>query len=186
MGLYFNTDASIEMLDIVNSEFQNANIKKWQGRKEAFDSANGNSLDAIAAFWKVHPKKNAGKKGRWLAWLQYLHTQPSPVLGPYALPPLADTPYPVPVAQDPSTVGEQLSRLMFQALSDANCSEIMFVLLPDTKVRVVSARTIAPTEGGYSLVLTLSTIELPAKVKARLIKKLTLRSKPQAIRKKKQ
>jgi hypothetical protein len=166
MGLRFNSADTREVMHKVNSHFSD-NLAYWKGIVGQF--APGVDLWALARAANP-PIDAAGAAGKanWKVWLQQvLPGAPSPVLDDgtgngRAYNPVVpfSTPYRVPGSGDPSNVRDELARLFNQALTDANCIEIVMVIQPSATVYIAQAETLLYPGGAnpdYSLAITICT-----------------------------
>jgi hypothetical protein len=156
MGLYFNTDETIDLIALVNRRFDVDNLDDWRvvGKKNYFSGGSSSSSEANPK--KLHhvakkeklKAKTTGPDNAFRAWLQHLHSS------------WVD-------------VGDAIREFIRAGLDDDGtngklCSEIVFVIVPNANTISATATQVGPNTG-YAQVITITT--MPADGVAAFIKK---------------
>lgn len=169
MGLLFNTAETMKMVARVNKHFSAASeggkIVKWRNKRRLFKKGGPDRkfLRQIAndEGVRVDPSDdddNDTRNQRWLDWLHELRRTPSTTLGEFF-------PNTTPPSATVSDVGTELSHAIWQGLSDysastnVGCQEIVFSIIPSSGSISIDEPQKIPTAGGYTLLLTIRTVE---------------------------
>lgn len=156
MGLYFNTDETIDLIAFVNRRFNVDNLDDWRlvakknyfsGGSSSSSEGNPKKLHHIAKKEKLKAK-TTGADNAFRTWLQHLHS------------PWVD-------------VGDAVRGFIRDGLNadgtnGKRCSEIVFVIVPNASTISATATQVGPTTG-YAQVITITT--MPADAVAAFIMK---------------
>ncbi|MDO8976937.1 hypothetical protein [Reyranella sp.] len=156
MGLYFNTDETIDLIALVNRRFNVDNLGDWRVAKKKDYFIGGSSSSSEAKPKRLHhiakveklKAKAPGPDNAFRAWLQHLHSSWV-------------------------EVGDDVRGFIRDGLNDDGtngrlCSEIVFVIVPNANAITATATQVGPNTG-YAQVITITT--MPANAVAAYIKK---------------
>lgn len=180
MGLLFNTEETMKMVARINKHFaaktEGGRLNKWRkpGKKKLFKKGGTDrkSLNNIAVDEKVSvdpadDDDDSTKNAKWLEWLDGLASTPCTTFATFK--PAA------PASATVSDVGTELSHMIFQGLDDdPNCKEIVVSVVPSSSISLDLWQQIPNASGGYSLLLTVHTVEA-SKMKATITKMVQAR-----------
>ena len=173
MGMYFNSDQTVKMVQRVNRHFaarsEGGKIGYWKRHPDFF--AQGSKLYETAAKNGVivdpsDDDDDNSHNNNWMAWLDALHKYPDP---------------------DGGYIGDTLCRYIYEALTDQKltCREIVFAVVPDaTYIKLDKPIPIPVGKTKYTLLLIIHTVEVD-KVPTALRRAVALRKKEKAKNKKK-
>ena len=174
MGMLFNTEDTVKMVALVNRHFaagaHGGAIDAWRDQKNEVKKFT-KSIWALADDNDLVPEKDLAHKarGRWRKWLNQLGQEPAAVNQD---PPPFDNPGTRPAGTLPAdaatytTVEKELRRQIFNALNDANCTEIAYTAIPGTvasmggRISISKGQTVALSGTAYIYLINVATVRI--------------------------
>lgn len=172
MGMLFNTEQTTKMLAMVNRQFAaddfGGNFEEWRRIKDEVHptTAKGKRLHDLAFDHSVVPGNddiNRKARSRWRKWLKQLNTEtatPGDPTNPNG------TAWALPFGAATVTLDQEIRRQVFNALSDNNCIELAFNIVPlpgssSPKIAVGSKLAVWTDTGPkFSYLITLNTMRV--------------------------
>ena len=139
MGLILNTPATINMVTQCNSLFSSSNLPWWRQSPQRgwfCGTITKKKLHEIAKAINLYPQPGgplSTEGQRWIKWLKEMDKGSAP------------------------TPADRIADCICEAISDTNCAEIVFVVIPTTSTDPTVSCAQVGSGSGYTKLLTVET-----------------------------